>query len=55
MKYEDVYIRDYTTVLDLHAGLDRYFTFYNHERPHQSLDYEVTATVHLAAGEPALC
>jgi putative transposase len=55
VKYEDVYIRDYATVPDLHAGLDRYFTFYNHERPHQSLDYEVPATVHWRAVEPALC
>jgi putative transposase len=55
VKYEDVYIRDYATVPDLTAGLDRYFTFYNHERPHQSLDYEVPATVHLGAVELALC
>jgi putative transposase len=55
VKYEDVYIRDYATVPDLDAGLERYFNFYNHERPHQSLDYEVPATVHLRAVEPALC
>ena len=55
VKYEDVYIRDYTTAPDLDEGLERYFTFYNHERPHQSLDYEVPATVHLEAVELALC
>ena len=55
VKYEDVYIRDYTTVPDLDEGLERYFTFYNHERPHQSLNYEVPATVHLETVEPALC
>jgi putative transposase len=55
VKYEDVYIRDYASVPQLHAGLERYFTFYNHERPHQSLDYEVPAAVHLEAVEPALC
>ena len=55
VKYEDVYIRDYATVPELDEGLARYFTFYNHERPHQSLNYEVPATVHLEAVEPALC
>jgi len=55
VKYEDVYIRDYTTVPELDKGLARYFNFYNHERPHQSLNYAVPATVHLAAVESALC
>jgi len=36
VKYEDIYIRDYESVTDLVAGLRRYFTFYNDERPHQS-------------------
>jgi putative transposase len=34
VKYEDVYLRDYETVPDLHQGLKRYFAFYNSERPH---------------------
>jgi putative transposase len=55
VKYEDVYIRDYATVPDLDAGLERYFNFYNHERPHQSLDYEVPATMHWEAAESVLC
>ena len=55
VKYEDVYIHDYATVPDLDQGLERYFTFYNYERPHQSLDYEVPATVHMEAVEIALC
>lgn len=46
LKYEDIYIRDYATVVDLLAGLERYFTFYNLERPHQSLDYCTPAEVH---------
>jgi len=55
VKYEDVYIRDYASAPDLELGLERYFSFYNHERPHQSLDYEVPAAVHLGTTEPALC
>jgi len=46
LKYEDIYLRDYATVPDLEAGLQHYFTFYNHERPHQSLNYAVPAKVH---------
>jgi putative transposase len=37
LKYEDIYIYDYATVKALEAGLQRYFTLYNYERPHQSL------------------
>ena len=38
VKYEDVYLRGYEVVPELQRGLDRYFTFYNEERPHQSLE-----------------
>jgi putative transposase len=47
VKYEDIYLKDYATVPALEAGLERYFTFYNHERPHQSLAYRTPAEVHL--------
>jgi len=46
LKYEDIYLHDYASVPDLIAGLKRYFSFYNHERPHQSLDYLTPAEVH---------
>lgn len=48
LKYEDIYLRDYASVPELRAGLQRYFTFYNFQRPHQSLGYQVPAEVHLA-------
>ena len=38
VKYEDVYLRGYEAVPELQRGLGRYFTFYNEERPHQSLE-----------------
>jgi hypothetical protein len=38
VKYEEVYLRDYQTPPEARLGLNRYFEFYNHERPHQSLD-----------------
>ncbi len=39
VKYEEVYLRDYRTVQDARNGLSAYFSFYNNERPHQSLRY----------------
>jgi len=32
-----VYLHEYDTVMQLEKGLDGYFSFYNDERPHQSL------------------
>jgi putative transposase len=46
VKYEDIYIKDYSAVPALETGLDRYFSFYNQERLHQSLDYRTPAEVH---------
>ena len=37
VKYEDLYLKKYETVSELHRGLVEYFAFYNRERPHQSL------------------
>ena len=48
LKYDDIYLHDYATVPELWAGLHRYFTLYNHERLHQSLDYRTPAEVHFA-------
>ena len=39
VKYEDVYLHGYEVVPELQRGLVRYFTFYNEERPHQSLEW----------------
>jgi putative transposase len=46
VKYEDIYIRGYDSVPELHAGLGRYFGFYNDERLHQSLGYRTPAVVY---------
>jgi len=37
VKHEDVYLKGYATMGELMTGLTEYFTFYNGERPHQSL------------------
>ncbi len=49
VKYEDVYIRGYETVLELEQGLKRYFRFYNEARFHQSLAYQTPAAVYRGA------
>jgi putative transposase len=50
VKYEDVYLKDYRTPRESLEGLTKYFRFYNHERPHQSLDYRTPAEVFYARG-----
>ena len=37
VKYEDVYLKGYTSMSELLLGLTEYFAFYNGERPHQAL------------------
>ena len=39
VKYEDIYLKDYSTADELIEGLGHYFTFYDHQRFHQALDY----------------
>lgn len=46
VKYEDVYLKDYRTVVALKQGLGVYFRFYNRERPHQSFDAYTPAEVY---------
>ncbi len=46
LKYEEVYLRDYVAVAEARTGIGRYFEFYNHERPHQSLAYQTPAAVY---------
>jgi len=37
VKYEEVYLKDYSDMHEAKTCLGRYFDFYNNERPHQSL------------------
>jgi putative transposase len=48
VKYENIYLNDYQSVVELRNGLTEYFAFYNHERPHQALDGATPAEVHYA-------
>ncbi len=38
VKYEDVYLKEYRTTLQLHSGLKKYFTKYNFNRRHTSIE-----------------
>ena len=46
VKYEEVYIKDYETVMEAEEGLRRYFIFYNEERLHQSLGYKTPSQIY---------
>lgn len=46
VKYEEVYLKDYQDAWEAADGLDKYFSFYNTERPHQSLGYQTPAEVY---------
>jgi putative transposase len=46
VKYEEVYLHDYTDGWHAEASLATYFRFYNHERIHQSLGYRAPADVY---------
>ena len=54
VKHEDIYVHDYANVPALQAGLQKYFTFYNQERLHQSLDYQTPAEVHFGVAQAEL-
>ncbi len=46
VKYEEVYIKDYQTVLEAKQGISNYMNFYSDERPHQSLDNMTPAEIY---------
>lgn len=55
VKHEDVYLKGYTSMLELQQGLTEYFDFYNTQRPHQSLGYSTPRQVYgTASGGGAL-
>ena len=46
VKYEEVYLRRYETMIDAHAHLDAYFRFYNQRRPHSAHGRKTPAEVY---------
>ena len=48
VKYEEVYLKDYTGVSDAKGGIGNYMIFYNHERPHQAINYKTPEELHFS-------
>jgi putative transposase len=48
VKYEEAYLHDCATSREARHGLAHYFEFYDHERPHQALDYRPPAQVYFS-------
>src|SRR5579872_4592895 len=51
LKYEHLYLNEYTSGPDLVKGLEEYFDFYNHKRLHQSLGYRTPIEVYTQENE----
>lgn len=49
VKYEHLYLKVPEQGVELYEGLNEYFSFYNHQRPHQSLDYKTPAMLYAKA------
>ena len=47
VKYEDIYLKEYSNGADLHKGLKSYFHHYTSVRKHTSLDRQTPAEVYL--------
>ena len=46
VKYECLYLREFRDGHELYQGLKEYFLFYNHHRPHQSLNSATPAEIY---------
>ncbi|MDI6794839.1 MAG: IS3 family transposase [bacterium] len=46
LKYEEVYLHEYVSVKEARQGIAKYFTFYNQQRLHQSLNYSTPKEVY---------
>lgn len=47
VKYENVYFKDYESVLECHNGLKDFFHRYNNHREHQSLGYQFPVQMYI--------
>lgn len=53
VKYEEVYLKDYDSYRTAEKSLSEYFNIYNHQRPHQSLNYRTPAEVYYQRSKTA--
>lgn len=51
VKYEEIYLKDYSSIAEAKSKLGIYFNFYNNARHHQALNYKKPAEIYFA-GKP---
>jgi putative transposase len=49
LKYECIYLNEFESPRELRVALKKYMHFYNHERPHQALHYQLPSDVYSAS------
>jgi putative transposase len=49
VKYEEVYLKNYSDLFEARKSLSEYFRFYNQKRIHQSLDYQTPEVVYFGS------
>lgn len=49
IKYEEVYLNEYTSPREARTGIKQYIEFYNHTRLHQSLGYQTPSSVYFSS------
>lgn len=54
LKYEEVYLHNYSSPREARKGISKYIEFYNEERPHQSLGYITPGEVYRGDGSVIL-
>ncbi len=52
VKYENVYLQNYSDGIALYNGLKKYFEFYNEERFQLSLNYKMPSSVYFLRNAP---
>ncbi len=50
VKYENIYLHSYGNGIELYAGLKKYFEYYNRQRLHSSLNWQVPDDVYFNSG-----
>ena len=49
IKYENIYLNAYETGMDLYEGVSSHIKFYNTQRPHQGIDYQIPEHIYQKA------
>jgi len=47
LKYDNIYVRDYSSISELRAGIVRFMDYYNNERLYSALGYKRPMDAHM--------